>query len=48
MASDETRPLTSWEKFVSLARKVVQTPKVEMDKREKEWRARRRRRTAKE
>jgi hypothetical protein len=34
---------TPWEKFVALARKVVQTPKAEVDKREREWREERRR-----
>ncbi|HMH50636.1 MAG TPA: hypothetical protein VK548_10415, partial [Candidatus Acidoferrum sp.] len=29
---------TPWERFVSLARKVTQTPKAEVDKREREWR----------
>lgn len=38
MAKPEPRPPTPWEKFVALARKVVQTPKEEVDKREKEWR----------
>lgn len=32
------REPTPWERFVSLARKVTQTPKVEVDKREQEWR----------
>jgi len=43
---ETARALTSWEKFVTLARKVVQTPKAEVDKREKEWRAERKRRQA--
>lgn len=42
MPDDEPRPhedrLTPWERFVSLARKVTQTPKAEVEKREKEWR----------
>lgn len=29
---------TPWERFVSLARKVTQTPKAEVEKRELEWR----------
>ena len=29
---------TPWERFVSLARKVTQTPKAEVEKREREWR----------
>ena len=29
---------TPWERFVALARKVTQTPKAEVEKREKEWR----------
>jgi hypothetical protein len=32
---------TPWERFVSLARKVTQTPKAEIEKREKEWREKR-------
>ena len=32
---------TSWERFVALARKVTQTPKAEVDKREREWREQR-------
>jgi hypothetical protein len=32
---------TPYEKFVALARKVVQTPKAEVDKRERAWRAER-------
>jgi hypothetical protein len=40
--SDEGKPEpTTWERFVALARKVVQTPKAEVDKREREWRERR-------
>jgi len=35
---------TPWEKFVELARKVVQTPKAEVDKRERAWRAERKKR----
>lgn len=44
---DEVKPEqlghTPWERFVSLARKVTQTPKTEVEKREKEWREERRR-----
>jgi len=36
--NEPSRTLTSWEKFVSLARKVVQTPKAEVDKRDLQWR----------
>jgi hypothetical protein len=35
--------LTPYEKFVALARKVVQTPKAEVDKRERAWREERKR-----
>jgi hypothetical protein len=35
------REPTPWERFVSLARKVTQTPKTEVEKREQEWRKRR-------
>jgi hypothetical protein len=35
---------TPWEKFVELARKVVQTPKAEVDRRERAWRAQRKKR----
>lgn len=35
---------TPWDKFVELARKVVQTPKAEVDKRERAWRAERKKR----
>ena len=35
---------TPWEKFVELARKVVQTPKAEVDRRERAWRAERKKR----
>ena len=41
--SETARPPTAWEKFVALARKIVQTPKAEVDKREREWRRARRR-----
>ncbi len=34
---------TPYEKFVALARKVVRTPKAEVDKRERAWRAERKR-----
>jgi hypothetical protein len=37
------RTTTPWEKFVSMARKVVQTPKADVDKREREWREKRNR-----
>jgi hypothetical protein len=40
--AETARQPTSWEKFVALARKVVQTPKAEVDKREREWREKRR------
>ncbi len=36
------RAPTPWERFVSLARKVTQTPKAEVDKREREWKEERR------
>ena len=36
--SDTATGPTAWERFVSLARKVTQTPKAEVDKRAKEWR----------
>jgi len=39
---EEHQP-TPWGKFVALARKVVQTPKADVDKREQEWRAARKR-----
>ena len=32
---------TPWEKFVELARKVVQTPKADVDRRQRAWRAER-------
>lgn len=42
MADDERNPTgenkTPWERFVSLARKVTQTLKAEVEKREREWR----------
>jgi hypothetical protein len=34
---------TPWERFVALARKVMQTPKAEAEKREQEWRTHKRR-----
>ena len=34
---------TPWERFVALARKVTQTPKAELEKREREWREERNR-----
>jgi len=37
------RAPTPWERFVSLARKVTQTPKADVDKREAAWRKRRQR-----
>lgn len=45
MAESETpkREPTAWERFVSLARKVTQTPKTEVEKRDREWREERRR-----
>ena len=39
---------TPWEKFVELARKVVQTPKAEVDRRERAWRAERKKRKRQE
>lgn len=41
--SDERKPETErgptpWERFVSLARKVAQTPKAEVEKRDAAWR----------
>jgi hypothetical protein len=39
---------TPWEKFLDLARKVVQTPKAEVDKRERAWRAERKKRKRRE
>ena len=49
MEKDETKPPTPyeptpWEKFVELARKVVQTPKAEADRRQRAWRAERNKR----
>ena len=46
---DERKPETErgptpWERFVSLARKVTQTPKAEIEKREREWREERKQR----
>jgi len=41
---ETTRPPTTYERFVALARKVVRTPKAEVDKRELAWREKRRRR----
>jgi hypothetical protein len=40
MSESETpkREPTPWERFVSLARKVTQAPKAEVEKREREWR----------
>jgi hypothetical protein len=35
-------PLTPYERFVALARKVVRTPKADVDKRERAWRKTRR------
>lgn len=42
--SETARPPTNWEKFREIARKVVQTPKAEVEKREREWRQNRLRR----
>ena len=42
--AETARPPTTWEKFVQIARKVAQTPKAEVDKRERVWRDRRRKR----
>lgn len=39
------RPPTPYEKFVALARKVVRTPKAEVDKMERAWREERRTKT---
>jgi uncharacterized protein YifE (UPF0438 family) len=39
---DTGRQPAPYEKFVALARKVVRTPKAEVDKRERAWRKRRR------
>jgi hypothetical protein len=39
---ESARELTPYEKFVALARKVAQTPKAEVDKRERAWREDRR------
>ena len=38
--NDSTKPTdqTPWERFIALARKVTQTPKAEVEKREREWR----------
>jgi hypothetical protein len=41
---DTAQSPTPWEKFVELARQVVQTPKAEVDKRERAWRAARKKR----
>lgn len=41
---ETTQIPTPWEKFVELARKVVQTPKGEVDRRERAWRAQRKKR----
>jgi hypothetical protein len=40
-SADEKAPTPS-ERFVSLARKVTQTPKAEVEKREAKWRDKRR------
>jgi hypothetical protein len=40
---ETARSPTPYEKFVALARKVVQTPKAEVDKRERAWREERKR-----
>ena len=42
MVDDKERPTatsdpTPWERFVSLGRKVAQTPKAEVDRRDKAW-----------
>jgi hypothetical protein len=36
--AESTSGPTPWERFVALARKVTQTPKAEVEKREREWR----------
>jgi hypothetical protein len=38
MDKPDAKQPTPWERFVSLARKVTQTPKAEVEKREREWR----------
>ncbi len=40
---DTGRQPTPYEKFVALARKVVQTPKADVDQREQAWRKERKR-----
>lgn len=43
--SDDGKPEpTPWEKFVETTRRVLSVPKAELDKREKVWRERRKRR----
>ena len=39
---------TPWQRFDALARKVTQTPKAQVDKREKEWREERAKRRKEE
>jgi len=39
---EATRPTTPMQKFAALARKIVQTPKTQVDKREQAWREKRR------
>lgn len=41
--SHESGGPTPWERFVSLARKVTQTPKAEVEKRDAAWREERKR-----
>lgn len=36
--TEAARTPTPWERFVFLARRVTQTPKAEVEKREREWR----------
>jgi hypothetical protein len=44
MTEPTKKEQTPWERFVALARKVTQTPKAEVEKREREWREERRER----
>jgi hypothetical protein len=43
---EPARTATPYEKFVALARKVVRTPKADVDKQEQVWREKRRRKKA--
>jgi len=40
---EPARTPTAYEKFVALARKIVQTPKADVDKLEQVWKEKRRR-----